>query len=67
MKGKEPREVAAQEVCEGAELIGRVVGKRPIGVFRYEKRLPAQKLIREVQVFLLRVELQRQATGAAGP
>jgi 8-oxo-dGTP pyrophosphatase MutT (NUDIX family) len=58
MKGKIPREVAAQEAYEEAGLIGRIVGKRPVGVFHYEKRLPAERLICEVQVFLLRVERQ---------
>jgi 8-oxo-dGTP pyrophosphatase MutT (NUDIX family) len=58
MRRKMPREVAAQEAYEEAGLIGRIVGKRPIGVFHYEKRLPAERSICEVQVFLLRVERQ---------
>jgi 8-oxo-dGTP pyrophosphatase MutT (NUDIX family) len=58
MKGKNPREVAAQEAYEEAGLIGRIVGKRPIGVFHYEKRLPGEQFICEVRVFLFRVEQQ---------
>lgn len=58
MKGKKPAEVAAQEAYEEAGLIGRIVGKRPIGVFHYEKQLPKEQLLCEVRVFLFRVDQQ---------
>lgn len=55
MKGLKPGDVAAREAFEEAGLIGKV-GKRPIGSFHYEKRLPSEWFLCEVQVFLLRVE-----------
>jgi 8-oxo-dGTP pyrophosphatase MutT (NUDIX family) len=61
IKGKNPGEVAAQEAHEEAGLIGRIVGKRPIGVFHYQKRLPADQFLCEVQVFLFRVERQLES------
>jgi len=58
MKGRKPAEVARQEAYEEAGLIGRMVGKRPVGSFHYEKRLAKKAIICEVQVFLFRVERQ---------
>jgi len=58
MKGRKPAEVARQEAYEEAGLIGRMVGKRPVGSFHYEKRLAKMAIICEVQVFLFRVERQ---------
>jgi 8-oxo-dGTP pyrophosphatase MutT (NUDIX family) len=39
MKGCKPAEVANREAYEEAGLIGRIVGKKPVGSFHYEKRL----------------------------
>jgi 8-oxo-dGTP pyrophosphatase MutT (NUDIX family) len=58
MKGRKPAEVASQEAYEEAGLIGKVVGKRPLGNFHYEKRLAKKAVICEVLVFLFRVERQ---------
>jgi 8-oxo-dGTP pyrophosphatase MutT (NUDIX family) len=58
MKGRKPAEVANREAYEEAGLIGRIVGKRPLGNFHYEKRLTKKAIICEVQVFLFRVERQ---------
>jgi 8-oxo-dGTP pyrophosphatase MutT (NUDIX family) len=58
MKGRKPVEVAKQEAYEEAGLVGRVVSKRPIGSFHYEKRLAKKALLCEVRVFLFRVERQ---------
>ena len=58
MKGRKPVEVAKQEAYEEAGLVGRVVCKRPIGSFQYEKRLAKKALLCEVRVFLFRVERQ---------
>ena len=51
MKGRKPAEVASREAYEEAGLVGQVVGKRPIGIFHYEKRLGTNALLCEVQVF----------------
>ena len=53
MKGLKPPKVAAREAYEEAGLVGRIIGKRPIGVFYYQKRLPKDRLLCEVWVFLL--------------
>jgi 8-oxo-dGTP pyrophosphatase MutT (NUDIX family) len=58
MKGRKPTEVASQEVYEEAGLIGRIVSKRPIGSFHYEKRLTHKAILCEVRVFPFRVERQ---------
>jgi 8-oxo-dGTP pyrophosphatase MutT (NUDIX family) len=58
MKGKKPAEAAAQEALEEAGLIGRIVGKKPIGSYHYPKRLPHGEILCEVHVYLLRVEQQ---------
>jgi hypothetical protein len=39
-------------------LIERIIGRRPLGNFHYEKRLAKKAIICEVQVFLFRVERQ---------
>jgi 8-oxo-dGTP pyrophosphatase MutT (NUDIX family) len=50
---------AAREAFEEAGVIGSVLGDKPVGSYRYEKRRAAHKLIRcEVSVFLLAVERQ---------
>ena len=46
------------EAYEEAGLIGRIVGKLPIGIYHYEKRLPTEQFLCEVHVFLLRVKGQ---------
>jgi 8-oxo-dGTP pyrophosphatase MutT (NUDIX family) len=58
MKKRKPAEVASQEAYEEAGLVGQVVGKRPIGRFHYEKRLPKGAVLCEVRVYLFRVEGQ---------
>lgn len=57
MKGRKPREVAAQEAFEEAGLRGKIIGKRPIGRYQYDKQLsPGRTVPCEVVVYLLRVE-----------
>jgi 8-oxo-dGTP pyrophosphatase MutT (NUDIX family) len=58
MKKRKAAEVASQEAYEEAGLIGWIVGKRPIGRFHYEKRLPKGTVLCEVRVYLFRVEQQ---------
>jgi 8-oxo-dGTP pyrophosphatase MutT (NUDIX family) len=58
IKGLKPFEAAAREAYEEAGLVGRIVGKQPIGSFKYEKLLPENRLLCEVQVFLLHVDNQ---------
>lgn len=59
MRGRKPHEVAAQEAYEEAGLRGKIIGKRPVGSYHYEKRIaPADGLLCEVSVFLLQVERQ---------
>jgi hypothetical protein len=54
-----PREVAERKAYEEAGLIGKVVGKQPIGSYCYQKRLPSGATVAcEVKVFLLAVERQ---------
>jgi 8-oxo-dGTP pyrophosphatase MutT (NUDIX family) len=58
MKGQKPAEVASQEAYEEAGLIGRIVGKKPLGSFHYAKRLAKKTLLCQVRVFLFCVERQ---------
>ncbi len=58
IKGLKPREVAAREAFEEAGLLGRVSGKRPVGIFHYAKQIASDPLLCEVRVFLLWVERQ---------
>ena len=60
IKGLKPHDVAASEAFEDAGLVGRITGKQPVGIFRYEKQLPREPLLCEVQVFLLRLDRQLQ-------
>jgi 8-oxo-dGTP pyrophosphatase MutT (NUDIX family) len=59
IRGLKPRDVAAREAYEEAGLVGRIVGKGPIGSYHYSKRLPdgVEQLCR-VKVFLLAVDYQ---------
>ena len=58
IEGLSPRQVAAREAYEEAGVIGRI-GKHPIGVYDYAKRLSADNAIMcTVTVFLLQVEEQ---------
>lgn len=61
MKGKKPAEVAAREAFEEAGLIGKIVGKKPLGNFHYPKRLKHRTVLCEVRVYLFRVEQQLEA------
>jgi 8-oxo-dGTP pyrophosphatase MutT (NUDIX family) len=62
MRRRKPRDVAAQEAYEEAGLIGRIVGKLPIGSYHYSKQLPGRhEILCEVLVFLFRVERQLEA------
>jgi 8-oxo-dGTP pyrophosphatase MutT (NUDIX family) len=57
MKGHKAREVAEQEAYEEAGVIGRIIGKRPVGSYHYSKSLPSQEpILCRVSVFLLLVE-----------
>jgi 8-oxo-dGTP pyrophosphatase MutT (NUDIX family) len=58
MKGRKPAETAAQEAYEEAGLIGHIVGKQPLGMFHYEKRLGRSSRLCQVRVFSFRVERQ---------
>jgi len=58
IKGLRPREVAAREAYEEAGLLGSINGKRPIGVYHYEKQLPEGGLLCQVHVFLFKVNQQ---------
>ncbi len=58
IKGLKPAEVAVREAYEEAGLSGRIIGKRRIGVFQYQKQLPRTAVLCEVRVFLLWVERQ---------
>jgi len=58
MRGKRPWEAAAREGYQEAGLIGRFVGRRSIGIYHYEKRLPTEQFLCEVHVFLFRVKQQ---------
>lgn len=59
VRGLTPSATAEREAFEEAGVIGSIVGDKPVGSYRYEKRRAARKLIRcEVSVFLLAVERQ---------
>jgi 8-oxo-dGTP pyrophosphatase MutT (NUDIX family) len=58
MKGRKPAEVASREAYEEAGLIGRIVGKKPVGSFHYEKRLAKKAVLCQVRVFLFRFDRQ---------
>lgn len=58
IKGLKPAEVAAREAYEEAGLAGRIIGKRRIGMFEYQKQLPGGPVLCEVRVFLLWVNGQ---------
>ena len=52
------REVSAREAYEEAGLVGCIAGKRPIGIYHYEKQFAEGGLLCEVWIFLFRVEQQ---------
>jgi 8-oxo-dGTP pyrophosphatase MutT (NUDIX family) len=58
IRGLKPAEVAAREAYEEAGLAGRIIGKRRIGMFTYQKRTPQGAVLCEVRVFLLWVSRQ---------
>jgi 8-oxo-dGTP pyrophosphatase MutT (NUDIX family) len=58
LKGRKPAEVASQEAYEEAGLVGHIIGKRPLGLFHYEKQLPKESRLCQVRVFSFRVESQ---------
>lgn|SRR5690242_12038135 len=58
IKGRKPAEVASREAYEEAGLIGRIVGKKPVGNFHYEKRLAKKAVLCQVRVFLFRFDRQ---------
>lgn len=56
-----PAAVATREAFEEAGLEGAIVGDAPVGCYRYDKLLDSGRVTRvRVDVFLLRVELQRE-------
>ena len=62
MRKHSPRQAAAREAYEEAGLEGKIRAKRPIGSYRYEKRLGNGDLVPvEVSIFLLRVSRQLPA------
>jgi 8-oxo-dGTP pyrophosphatase MutT (NUDIX family) len=59
MHGRNPAEVAAREAFEEAGLLGKIIGKHPVGIYHYTKRLPLDRdVLCEVQVFLFLVQRQ---------
>lgn len=57
--GLTPRDAAAREAYEEAGLVGGVVHERPIGTYRYEKRLGSGRTVTcEVAVYLFHVDRQ---------
>lgn len=59
VRGLTAAATAEREAFEEAGVVGSIVGDKPVGSYRYEKRGTARKLIRcEVSVFLLAVERQ---------
>jgi 8-oxo-dGTP pyrophosphatase MutT (NUDIX family) len=58
IKDLKPHQVAAREAFEEAGLVGRIISKKPIGSFHYEKLQPEHRLLCEVWVFLLWVDHQ---------
>ncbi|HUB11621.1 MAG TPA: NUDIX hydrolase [Acetobacteraceae bacterium] len=59
IRGLRPRDVAAREAFEEAGLVGKIVGKRSIGSYHYNKRLPDRRdRLCRVKVFLLSVDHQ---------
>ena len=54
-----PQAAAAQEALEEAGVTGRIIGKRPVGAYDYQKRLsPAVSVACTVKVFLFAVDQQ---------
>ena len=58
IKGLKPPQVALREAYEEAGLVGRIVGKRPVGAFYYEKNMTENRQSCRVWVFLMRVDNQ---------
>jgi 8-oxo-dGTP pyrophosphatase MutT (NUDIX family) len=59
IRGLKPRDVAAREAFEEAGVVGKIVGKHPIGAFHYSKQLSGDReLLCRVRVFLLTVDHQ---------
>jgi 8-oxo-dGTP pyrophosphatase MutT (NUDIX family) len=57
-----PKQVAVREALEEAGAIGVVVGKSPVGKYRYEKRIEDERSIDcEVTLFLFRVKRLKSA------
>ena len=44
MKKRKPHEVASQDACEEAGLIGHIVDKRAVGTFYYENGSPRKSI-----------------------
>lgn len=58
MKGRKPYEAAAREAYEEAGLVGHI-GRRPLGLYLYEKRLKSRdSVLCQVKVFPLEVRKQ---------
>jgi 8-oxo-dGTP pyrophosphatase MutT (NUDIX family) len=58
MKGLTPARAAEREAYEEAGLVGHLIGDKPIGSYRYEKRSTGGGQRCDVWVFLLRVDYQ---------
>src|ERR1051326_5273006 len=60
MKATKPTEVARREAFEEAGLVGKIVGKRPLGSYHYSKRLKKTDVLTEVLVYSFQVEKQAE-------
>jgi 8-oxo-dGTP pyrophosphatase MutT (NUDIX family) len=59
MRNRKPRDAAAQEAYEEAGLVGRMLGKRAVGTYDYDKMItPTASVPCVVKVFLFEVERQ---------
>jgi 8-oxo-dGTP pyrophosphatase MutT (NUDIX family) len=55
-RGRKAHETSAREAREEAGVLGKI-GKKPIGVFRYEKRLSAEMAVScKVRVYVIEVD-----------
>jgi 8-oxo-dGTP pyrophosphatase MutT (NUDIX family) len=58
ISGRKPAQVASQEAFEEAGLVGKIVSKRPLGNYFYQKKLSSKEVLSEVYVYSFRVERQ---------
>lgn len=59
MKGRKPGDAAMEETFEEAGLEGEIIGRRPLGSYRYVKGLPSGESVElRVDVYLMLVRTQ---------